>query len=147
LAIVVRFLMLLACVPLLAPPGLCACRAGERDHTQSHQEAAPAPERACCAHRHGPHDREASARPCEPTPRPAPAPHDNDHCPGCPAVTAGVERLPWSEPTAGAIGVPAPAALAGVPFVPAPPARHVLRPIAPDPSDPPLYLSHCSLVI
>ncbi|MCU0705200.1 MAG: hypothetical protein MUF18_14600, partial [Fimbriiglobus sp.] len=85
--------------------------------------------------------------PGEPTP-PAPSPHDDDHAPGCPAATVGSDRLQWVEPTADTTPVTVLVAFVGVGVLPQPglcrpPYRHAhVRSCSP-----PLYLTHCSLVI
>ncbi len=153
MAILIRVLMLVACVPLLLPPGFCVCKAGESSCTPSHREsigeqattAEPPHSTARCSHRHDT-SKVASdfTPPGEPTP---PAPQD-DHAPGCPAATVNSDRLQWVEPTADTTPVAVQAEFVGYLLVPAtdgcpPPARqHVNRPCSP-----PLYLTHCSLVI
>lgn len=153
MAILVRVLMLVACGPLLIPPGFCVCKAGVTSCTPSHRESvgrqattAESHSTARCPHRHDTSKAASeSTSPGEPTP---PAPHDDDHAPGCPAATVGGDRLQWVEPTADTTPVAVQAEFVGFLLVPAtggcrPPDRqHINRPCSP-----PLYLTHCSLVI
>lgn len=153
MAILVRVLMLVACGPLLVPPGFCVCKAGVTSCTPSHRESvggrattAEPHSTARCSHRHDASKvASESTAPADPTP---PAPHDNDHAPGCPAATVGGDRLQWVEPTADTTPVAVQAAFVGYLLVPTtdgcrPPDRqHFNRPCSP-----PLYLTHCSLVI
>jgi hypothetical protein len=148
--------MLVACGPLLIPPGFCVCKAGEagctplhRGHAEVHgTDAAPTDAHDHCSHRHGPAEDATSDRTQAglPAPHPHPAPHD--HAPGCPAATAGVERLQRVEPTADASPVPVPAAFVGFLLVPVTGGtRPPNPPTSAWPSSLPLYLSHRSLVI
>jgi hypothetical protein len=155
LAILVRVLMLVACGPLLVPPGFCVCNAGEAGCTPLHCEhvaahgtdAAPVDLPDHCSHRHGPAEATASdhVQAGLPTPHPSPAPHD--HAPGCPAATAGVERPQRVEPTADASPVLVPAPFVGFLLAPVTGGTRPPSPPTPWPSPLPLYLSHCSLVI
>lgn len=155
LAILIRVLMLVACGPLLVPPGFCVCKAGVTSCTPPHRASAgeratpaePPHPTARCSHRHVATDATDFTPPGEPT-TPAPAPHDDDHAPGCPAATAGGERLQWVEPTADTTPVSVQVAFVGFALVPAtggcrPPDRRLVN----RPCSPPLYLTHCSLVI
>lgn len=153
MAILVRVLMLVACGPLLVPPGYCICKAGVTSCTPPLRESVEvrgtesisSHSTARCSHRHdAPKAAHDFTPPGEPTP---PAPHD-DHAPGCPAATVGGERLQWVEPTADTTPVAVRAAFVGFVLVPEmggclPPDRHVVN----RPCSPPLYLTHCSLVI
>lgn len=152
-----RFLMLVACVPLLQPPGLCTCEAGDSGTVTSHQEAdaaeATVPSRstshetAHCSHRHAAQDTDPSADAGPGRRHPTPARHD-DHGPGCPAATAGVERLPWSELAPDPTSALPPTTCTGVRLAPATTrCRPVISPATHYPSALPFYLSHCSLVI
>lgn len=138
----IRALMLLACVPLLQPPGFCVCRASERVGTPSPVEIIE--HASCCHHKHC----EESA---PPQPRPAdsdcPARHDDSHMPGCPA-SVGVDRFKWIEPTLNfdhALALAEPAAIEAVVAVPA--SHQQIDTPAFWPSAPPLYLSLCTFVI
>lgn len=156
MAILVRVLMLVACGPLLVPPGFCICKAGVTSCATSHRASVgvegtagePSHSTARCSHRHdAPKVASDLASPGEPTP-PTPAPHDDDHAPGCPAATVGGERVQWVEPTADTTPVTVQVAFVGVVLVPVaggcrPPDRHHVN----RPCSPPLYLTHCSLVI
>ena len=152
MAILGRVLMLVACVPLLLPTGFCICKAGDTGCTQSHVEAAravtPTPSHKAegCFHHHATPDNSPAELPGEQPPQPAPAPH-NDHSPGCPAASPGVERLQWSEPTPGATVALLPATFVVVALAPTVVSRPTAPPGTPRPVSLPLYLSHCSLVI
>ena len=84
----------LVAVPLLMPPGVCACRLGMSGPAPIARESAgvcPSPQRACCAHRkiaarHNvdvrAHSRDSLwVRESQSPPRPG-----NAHEPGCPAL-------------------------------------------------------------
>ena len=155
LSILGRLLMLLACVPLLLPPGFCVCKAGDAGGTPLPYANAsgaitppPSHDSERCSHPHASQDDSVAVAPGEPTTHPAPAPHEDHHSPGCPAASPAVERPQWTEPTPGVT-----AALPLLPFIVAvfAPGANA-RPPAHQrslnwPSSLPLYLSHCSLVI
>lgn len=157
MSILARILMLVACGPLLFPPGFCVCKAGDGRHapdqaatTSSGLEQKTAHTATDCHHRHGissPHHLVAD-RPCEPISHPAPAPHDDHHIPGCPAASPAVERLQWSEPTPGVTDHLLPATFVVVQLLAtANSPRPLDRPGTHRTVSLPLYLSHCSLVI
>lgn len=152
MSILGRLLTLVACVPLLLPPGYCVCEAGDTGCMQpSRAKVAgtitppPSHKTEGCSHRHVAQTVSGTALGDQPPQGPA-APIPNDHSPGCPAASPAVERLQWSDPTPGVT-----AALLPVAFValePAPvAARPADRPCTRRHAAPPLYLSHCSLVI
>jgi hypothetical protein len=152
LPIPVRILLLLACGPLLQPPGFCVCKAVPAARAPSEHEGRDgsdfepkvgASKPVCCSHRHGGEDR------------PIPVPHppveqgsDDDHMPGCPA-SPGIDSSKWAEPTpsvtaaltrpVGGVAILSDEAV----YSPNPSFKPAVR----WPSSPPLYLSHCSLVI
>lgn len=157
LAIFARVLMLVACVPLLQPTGYCVCKAGEWRGTSLHRESvaatshspATAPKGGCCSQRHTADDADQSvSSPATPAPPPCPLPDDDRHLPGCPA-SAGVDRFKWVEPAQSVAQTLPPVevgtALPLESLVPA--ASRPVPPAAPWPSSPPIYLTHCSLVI
>lgn len=156
LAILARILMLVACVPLLQPTGFCICkfavnRGGSTRQATFSTHAGPSvasPCTACCNTSRCPeHASQAAAPQAGRTSQSSqPAPTDERHMPGCPASNTA-EASKWVEPTP-----PLPADL--------PPSEPVAFPhfkvvavtllTTPPPyrsSAPPLYLSHCSLVI
>lgn len=111
IAAVVRVLLLLGCVPLLHPPGVCACEVW----------AAALP----------PHDHDA---------------HHDGECPHCPGATTDAERPRPADTTPDPALVSAP--VVAVVEAVAPVVVHAsVVPSAAWPSAPPLYLSHCALVI
>ena len=138
LAILIRVLMLLACGPLLLPSGYCICTIGIATATplESH------PTLCCSHHDHTSPDHDNAGSDS------APMPDDDEHAPGCPAITGEVSCLPPAESN---IDV---TVLAVVPAA----SNHSDRSLIslrldPPPSEPfrlsspPLYLAHCSLVI
>lgn len=145
MAILVRVLTLLACGPLLVPPGICVCKAGEPACTDTHPVSASPPHSTHrCSHHTA--DPSPDSVPVDPPGQDnAPAPHD--HAPGCPAALS-VEQLQRVEATADAGLLPVFVEFVGV-FVS--PVTHERRPtdrsVAHCYSPPPLYLTHCSLVI
>lgn len=156
MSILARILMLVACVPLLQPPGFCVCKAGGPVRTSSSQAVAGqsntnlAPlKNGCCTQR----NIQIAAKPdlsehTEPAPQPCPAPADDNHMPGCPA-SPGVDRFKWVEP-AQSVAQTLPPLEAGtfLHFEVVTPVTARSRPPAANwPSSPPIYLSHCSLVI
>ena len=156
MAILGRILMLVACVPLLQPPGFCLCKAGSPSHTSPYQDVSgetdrcPAPQKSGCCSQRNAHDTTAktpASLSSEPAQRPCPAPADDDHLPGCPA-SVGVDRFKWVEP-AQSFAEPLPPVEVTV-FLSLGVTALVARPVPTSlnwPSSPPLYLSHCSLVI
>lgn len=155
LAILARVLMLVACVPLLQPPGFCVCKVGVSSRTSPYQDVSgqthrcPVPQKSgCCSQRnaHVTTGETFANLSFVPAPHPCPAPADDDHLPGCPA-SVGVDRFKWVEPAQSFADPLLPAEVAV--FVSLEVAPLAPRPAAPSfnwPS-PPLYLSHCSLVI
>ena len=156
LAILARILMLVACVPLLQPPGFCVCKADWPGRTSPSQDSAgqtnsrSAPQKSGCCSQRNANDSTVKAAPTassEPAPHPCPAPADDDHLPGCPA-SAGVDRFKWVEPAQSVAEALPPVELTA--FLHLEVAAPAARPIPPSTnasSSPPLYLSHCSLVI
>ena len=147
MSILVRVLMLAACVPsLVLPPGVCPCRVGEWcGAPHEHRDAAAV---GHCSDHHGGDASDLAATDTSPDSHDhtgGPVPHDDRDCPCC--RTADAIRDARVGPTTDPAGVSVPA-LAPTGFVPAPayprplPLAAVIRP-----SSPPLYLSHCSLVI
>lgn len=154
MAILARVLMLVACVPLLQPPGFCVCKAAGSGRTSPSQKgsalanSSPAPTKGCCSRR-SPNDPVTSATTESPAPTPCPAPADDDHhLPGCPA-SVGVDRFKWVEP-AQSFSDSLPAVDPGS-FLPLdvvlPVAVRLIPPALISRSLPPIYLTYCSLVI
>jgi hypothetical protein len=147
LPILIRFLMLMACGPLLLPSGVCVCHAGERVRATT-SEAAPvevAKKPARCCQR-CPSEVENPSVTSPPTEQhPTSPPTDGPHAPGCPAslsvdrVQQGVtaEQFVLTSPVV--VWVISPVAVRG----------HDGSPVVPSVCrlSSPLYLSHCSLVI
>lgn len=157
LAILARILMLVACVPLLQPTGFCICKVAAVNGGASARQTAfsgragvseASPCTACCTTgrcaEHASKAASSQAGRAGQPPRPAPA--DERHLPGCPASPTA-EASKWVEPTpplAAALPPSEPVAFAHFKVV------AVARLTTPPPyrsSAPPLYLSHCSLVI
>lgn len=154
--ILARFLMLVACVPLLQPTGFCICKVGDRECIISHQEPVAAhnyslttsQKTGCCSHRHASDsaDGATASESCPPARHPCPVPGDDHHLPGCPA-SVGVDQFKWVEtaeslfqvlPLAEVTAlVPVDATDFSAPCTTTSTKRH----------SPPIYLSHCSLVI
>lgn len=156
MAILARVLMLVASLPLLFPPGFCICKVGGgvapfgQAQVAGSQKIKPGLSKSgCCANRDctGDHAARPVSLPGESKSWPGPTPQDDSHMPGCPAA-AGADASKWVEPSQ--------------PFAhPLPPLTVFVvlpvdvvgrsRPPVPAPtnwpSSPPLYLSHCSLVI
>lgn len=138
-----RVLVLVACVPLLQPAGLCVCGARASVPTRARVLSAPAepdtcanPARKCCSHK-----RAAAARVAHPAAPPAPA----DHQPGCPA-SPGADAQKWVEPA------PSPSAVAlavASPFAPEPAVvlPHARALPAAEPAFGPPFLAHTRLRI
>lgn len=157
MAILARVLMLVASLPLLFPPGFCICKVGGggvapfgQAQVAGSQKIKPGLSKSgCCANRDctGDHAGRPASQPGESKSRPAPAPRDDSHLPGCPAA-AGADWFKVVEPVQTPVHTLPPVAL--VPFrllavvsVAAPPITTFTN----WPSSPPIYLSHCSLVI
>ena len=128
MTILLRILVLLACLPQLQPPGFCVCEAVPRDVSRPARPPADG-----CHPNDADHDE----------PRPSEPPHS----PGCPALIS-VDRSTWVEPASVLVrDLPPPATIEppGVDRIAAPslqfhaPANWVAAP--------PLYLQFCSLVI
>lgn len=153
MAILARVLMLLACLPLLQPPGVCVCKTAGPDRTlpsperTAHAKSRPAPKKGCCSR---PDDSAFAVQCGTPEPsasHPCPPPSDDHHLPGCPA-SAGVDRFKWVEPARTFAEALPPVEFYS--FLPVQTAAAVSRPISPSvnrPPSSPLYLSQCSLVI
>ena len=149
--------MLVACVPLLQPPGFCVCKAAGPGRVSSPWQgpaeartpgSTPPQKVGCCSHRDDASEATRTAPSFDPD-RPAPCPTpDGDHLPGCPA-SAGVDRFKWVEPAQSfAQTLPPPDVGSSLPLEFVPPVA--VRPVSPDadwPASPPIYLSHCSLVV
>lgn len=153
LSILGRVLMLVACVPLLLPPGYCMCKAGDTGCTPPLTKAAgaitqpPSHKAEGCSHRHVAQNNSTAEAPGDqPSQEPA-APTPHDHNPGCPAASPAVERLQWSEPTPGATVALLPATFVVIALAPTVVSRPTDPPGTHRPVSLPLYLSHCSLVI
>jgi hypothetical protein len=156
LSILARFLMLVACVPLLQPTGFCVCKAGVPSRTSPSQDATgqtdsrPALQKTgCCSQRNAQdcHTKSDATEFPVSAPHPCPAPADDDHLPGCPA-SVGVDRFKWVEPVQSfADALPPVEVTAFLPLEVAAPAANLIPPSTNSSSSPPLYLSHCSLVI
>ena len=142
LSILARVLMWMACLPLLQPTGLCICKGGGYTRAQPHQQADPdhttSADCSCRGCRIG-RDHTPPAR--------APARDDDSHIPGCPA-SPGVDRYKWADPTPSLHSPLPPVALVTVlpDLSAAKPIKFAACAVT-WPSDPPLYLSHCTLVI
>lgn len=119
MASLVRVLVFVACGPLLWPAGVCACTAGKMAR--------------------------ALLQPADDLPDSEP--HDDDHCPGCPAVHKVVERPTTGGPAPLPADVLPPTAGPGGWSVLGTPVRPAAGPSAHWPSGPPLFLSHCALVL
>lgn len=134
--------MWMACLPLLQPTGLCICKGGLLTRAQSlrladadHTTAADCSCRGC-----------RNGRDPAPPSR-TPAQDDDSHMPGCPA-SPGVDRYKWADPTPSLHSLLPPVALVSIlPDLPAAKPISVAVRAVTWPSDPPLYLSHCTLVI
>jgi hypothetical protein len=159
LSILARVLMLAACVPLLQPTGFCVCKSGAWGPTAAcRQKAVPSQDTdqkllkhaGCCSHRNHINDAGHSPvpHPGERAPDPCPSPGDDSHLPGCPA-SAGVDRYKWVERTLSHAQMFSLIEIAAVrPLeVPAFSTSLAVTTAASYPAGPPLYLSHCVLVI
>lgn len=145
-----RLVLLVACVPLLLPPGVCACGAdGAAPAPRATAEPdppAPAPTK-CCGCSHGP---KVVTPPAESVSQPAPERDRNvPHAPRCPAVSGG-ERAPLperAEPAGHLTALAFASALVEL-VAPAPPGGCVAtasRAAVPFES-PARYLAHCTLL-
>lgn len=110
---VARVLVLLACVPMLQPAGVCACGAlgvaPPRTPPVAASAVAPSPAhgcKTCCGHKAG-----APVLAAQPL-----APPAGDHLPACPA-SPGADAEKWIAPSSTA-GAPAVAVLLPFPFEP-----------------------------
>lgn len=158
LAILARVLMLVASVPLLFPPGFCVCKAGGWGRiaptgqglvAAKGQSTPGLSKTGCCGNRDctGDHAGRPASQPDESKSRPGPAPRDDSHMPGCPAA-AGADWFKLVEQVQTPVHPLPPVAL--VPFLPFAVVIVATPPITTFtnwPSSPPIYLSHCSLVI
>ena len=139
-----RFLMLVACVPLLLPSLFCICKADvekrtSQDHVRVNSVASTQTIDGCSHHR--------CMKPVSTDPHSAPIPLEH-HKPVCPFASAIVENLQWTESTVTEISELNVADFAGVPLFSMTPARHSVDfTVVNSQSSPPLYLSHCSFVI
>src|SRR6266545_3475883 len=94
LLVIVRILMLAACLPLLLPTGFCLCKLGLEPHSTP------------------PHAGDSTSDREDPL-----APDDDSHTPGCPA-SHGADQLKWIEPLEFSAQVPPPVeVLVLVPFL------------------------------
>lgn len=146
-----RLAMLFACLPLLLPPGLCACGASEVQTTPTRANVvteAPKETKApkCCGcSRHTKNEAPATQLV---SPVPSEPEHAADHAPGCPATAERSNATERAEPVDH---------LTAVGFVVVPAHRSALAQQAPSafagarstapPHFPPLYLTHCALLI
>lgn len=155
LTVLARILMLVACGPLLQPAGYCVCKAdgfGGSSPVRGSVEVQP-PDHAAgkkagctCSDCTSPGKSRITTTPTAPTPPAGPTPV-KDHLPGCPA-SPGADSLKWVDPTPQVVTVLALPALVCLPaFNPALTAAAPTFPVVRWWSSPPLYLSHCSLVI
>ena len=159
MGIMVRVLMLVACVPPLLPPGFCICRVGGwgcvaptgQAQVAGGQKIKPALGKiGCCANRDctGDHAGRPASTPGESKSRPGPAPRDDLHMPGCPAAP-GADAFKWVEAAQSFAQTLPPIELrTSLPLDAAAPLA--VRPVPPAanwPSSPPIYLCDCSLVI
>lgn len=147
-----RILTLVACVPLLLPPGYCVCVArhavaAPASPTRSEARLAPTHSHKAggCSHGHAVRGVATDAPGGEAPPAPV-SPTDPD--PVCPAASHAVDRIPPGEslPDVSVHLFPATYVVAEPVVVhdtPRPPERL----LSCRPASPPLYLAHCSLVI
>ena len=158
MTVLARILMLVACGPLLQPTGFCVCKAGGFGgpssvpaqgavEVQSHDHAAGKKAGCTCSECSPIGKGRITTTPTAPTPPAGPTPV-KDHLPGCPA-SPGADSLKWVDPSPQLVTVLALPALDTL--LTAEPALTVLPLAVPTSarwsSSPPLYLSHCSLVI
>jgi hypothetical protein len=138
--------MLLACGPLLAPSGLCVCKAGRPGGAVAVRASVEVPPTAPKMKRSGctccdsaPVAKSRSTLPPKPSPT-------DDHLPGCPA-SPGADSLKWVEASPQVVVVQALLEIVALVAEPAPVVPRVSLTSARWSSSPPLYLSHCALVI
>lgn len=145
-----RLVLLVACVPLLLPPGLCACGseavAPSRRVNVANVAPAAAPVKRCgCGHT----AKHATTETRTVVPSAPEHEHQVPHVPSCPAVT-GVERAPWAERAEPVDHVTALAFVVACanPFAFAEPGTHDAPTphCAPAFEDRPRYLTHCALL-
>ncbi len=157
MTVLARILMLVACVPLLQPTGFCVCKARgfggsspvpvrETVEVQAPAHSAGKKAGCTCSDCSPPGKGRTTTTPAAPTPPVRPSPTD-DHLPGCPA-SPGADSLKWVDPSPQLVTVLALPALVTLltaePTLTVPPAVPTSARWS---SSPPLYLSHCSLVI
>lgn len=154
--VLARILMLVACGPLLQPTGYCVCKAGGfggpssvpvRGTSEVPHNSSTGKKAGCtCSHCAAPAEGQPAGDPVAQTPPAKPSPAD-DHLPGCPA-SPGADSLKWVDPSPQVVVV---LALLEVVVIHAAEPASVVPQAAPTSarysSSPPLYLSHCSLVI
>lgn len=157
MTVLARILMLVACGPLLQPTGYCVCKAGgfggpssvpvrESVEVQPQGHAAGKKAGCTCSECAPAGKGRITTTPTAPTPPAGPSPV-KDHLPGCPA-SPGADSLKWVDPSPQLVTVLALPTL--VTLLTAEPALTVPPPASTPArwsSSPPLYLSHCSLVI
>jgi hypothetical protein len=150
-----RVLMLLACVPLIVPNGVCLCDAGDTfcefvslptTHAPSSVFTHSTLSHHSCSHNHAKAENQREQpRDTEPqTPQ-----HHHDHHDGCPASDHAIDRASFTEASPEIDHV---ASSLSFCFVPLPllllPVRCVDRSRLVIPhSSPPLYLTHCAIII
>jgi hypothetical protein len=144
-----RILLLLACLPLFVPPGVCVCGASEavaslvRTEPDA-AEAVPAGDSCDCCN---PAARELISPEPQPT-RPHQHHHD-DHAPGCPA-SGGAGGSKWVEPSGsascGLFAAPPTPGLCVTLQAELPQAQRLAARASTPCVGPPLYLSHCALL-
>ncbi len=150
-----RVLMLLACLPLLVPNGVCLCDAGDTICEFASLPTTLAPTSVLthntlphhsCSHGHASAEGQSEhPRDAEPhTPR-----HHHDHHDGCPASDHAVDRASFTEasPEHGHTISLVSCCISHLPLL-LQPSRCANRTqfVIPH-SSPPLYLAHCALVI
>lgn len=145
-----RLVLLAACVPLLLPPGLCACGSEPVAPSQPVKVANAAPVTApakCCGCGH------TAKRKAAPTHAVVPAApeheHQVPHKPHCPVLT-GVETAPWVERVDPIDHVTALAFVVAfvdhLAFVEPGTCDRTVPHCAPAFEDQPRYLAHCALL-
>jgi hypothetical protein len=148
LPVTVRILVLAACLPLLLPPGLCAC--GASRHLPARAPTAEPAVRVvpaeCCSHGH--HHARAATEPATVPPAQTPAAPQDQHAPGCPVVR-GIDGLVPSA-SGGSLEIHAPCLLANIDFRPLTVAALARKRLTDHGcqfhAGLPLYLSHCALL-
>ncbi len=160
MTIFVRILMLLACGPLLQPPGFCVCKVEGFGHPSAfvndgfRLEASSCPRKStsCCSHSESLSSGKSVSATNEQTgghqPPWRPTPYDDHHLPGCPA-SPGVDRYKVSETgvSFAHLWLPVLGVVTLVEHRTAITVRPSYNPFRFASSSPPLYLSHCALVI